>query len=335
MYFFHERLINHAIAVFRATEFESPGKGDDFFATFAPGNPIYFRDRPFERFSDYVELLRLLMQADPGKYQRIHKGSPFGFLSWLAFDLGNYERGLFYLDAAISEDVRNANPPQSWIDLPGARVLTLDADPANQWFKRTVDDVKRLLDGELKRFNRISNRPALELRSWPGFVRNLMADSTKRTVVSALYVFALEFDDHRQELQFREGSTGGSNQPFTVHLFTGGLLFESLLKHCYPLNNQGTKNRTLDGIWKNTSEFLRDFSLACPPPSSAESLSEIHEAIQGNTSIETAFSAAAKIRNTTGHNLVWDDIFSTPIRYTDLFQQVMNAILHVISRKLV
>ena len=335
MYFFHEGLVSHALEVFKATEFNTPGEGDRFFGTFGPGNLINVRDRPFERFSDYVELLDRLMQTDPVKYRRMHKGTPFGFLSWLAFDLRNYEKGLFYLDAAVSEDVRHANPPDSWINNPGARVLTLDADPSNNWFRRTVDEVKRLLEHEFQRFNGISNRPPLDIRSWPDMVRKLTADANKRTVVSAFYVFTLEFEDHRQELQFREGSTGGSNQPFTIHLFTGGLLFESLLKHCYPMNNQGKKNRKLEGVWKHTDEFLRDFSLSAPPPASAESLAEIYDAIQGDTSTKTAFSTAAKLRNTTGHNLVWDDIFATPDKYADLFHQVMNAILHVISRKLV
>ena len=52
-------------------------------------------------------------------------------------------------------------------------------------------------------------------------------------------------------------------------------------------------------------------------------------------SIETAFATTGKLRNTTGHNLVWDDIFDTPKNYVDLFDQEVNAILHVISQKLI
>jgi hypothetical protein len=333
MYFFHEGLVSHIIETFKATDFKTAHQGDVFFGTFAPGNTVQAAERPFERFSDYEELLNRLMQADQVKYRRIHKGTPFGFMSWLAFDLGNYERGLFYLDAAISEDVRNAVPSDTWINNPGARVLILDPDPANAWFKRTVDDVQRLLERELMRFNLISNRPCLDLRSWQGFVRKLIADSTKRTIVSAFNVFLLESEDHGRQLRLREGCTGGSNQPFTVHLFTGGLIFESLLKHCYPRNERGEKNRKLESVW-HLDEFLHDFSLIHRPPASAESLAEIYGAIQGSTSLETAFSIAAKLRNTTGHDLVWDNIFATPDKYIELFQQLMNAILHVISRKL-
>jgi hypothetical protein len=44
---------------------------------------------------------------------------------------------------------------------------------------------------------------------------------------------------------------------------------------------------------------------------------------------------ATKLRNTTGHNLIWDNIFDAPKKYEDLFQQLTNAILHVIAVRLV
>lgn len=96
----------------------------------------------------------------------------------------------------------------------------------------------------------------------------------------------------------------------------------------------GDRNRQLEGVRRHTTNFLRDFGLVDAPPASAESLAEIYDALQGATSTEAAFSTAAKLRNTTGHDLVWDNIFATPTKYVGLFQQVMNAILHVISQKL-
>jgi hypothetical protein len=117
-------------------------------------------------------------------------------------------------------------------------------------------------------------------------------------------------------------------------LFTGGLIFESLLKNRYPLNDQGRPNKTLGDVL-GTQGFLRDFQLANRPTTSAQSLAEIHGLIGASNSIETAFGTAAKLRNTTGHNLVWDDIFDNPRMYVDLFQQVMNAILYMISVKFI
>ncbi|MGA2268326.1 MAG: hypothetical protein ABSH44_07640 [Bryobacteraceae bacterium] len=335
MYFFHDGLLNYALEVF--PNYHDAGQDDSFFELFVPGNTRHFAERPFERFSDYEELLQRLLERYPGKYQEAHKGTPFYYMSWLAFDLRNYEKALFYIDAAISEDVRNnRNPPDGplgWKAQPGARFLLLD--PAHQAAGRTIVAVKDHLQSELTRFNGISNQKALDIEtSWRAFVADLLVDADQRTVISALYVFLLEFHDRLRELRFREGSLGGSNQPFTVHLFTGGLIFESLLKRYYPTSDSGQPNRTLGGILKHTQQFLRDFSLAQPPEIFAESLDEIHAAIQGGVSIETAFSITAMLRNTTGHNLVWDNIFSAPAKYVDLFQQVMNALLFIIARKL-
>ena len=330
MYFFHERLVQHLLTVFQQTDFANPAAGDAFFGTFAPGNIAEHPDRPYERFSDYEELLSRLMAADRNKYKTMHKGTPFGFMAWLAFDLQNYEKALFYMDAGISEDVRK--DPLTWIRNPGPRFLLLDLDPKSPWLRRTEAQIIKLLGREMDRFNQISSRPPMTIADWRRFVERFLAAPTQRTIISALYVFLLEFEDRHQELLLREGSTGGSNQPFTVHLFTGGLLFESLLKLCYPVDGRGIPNKTLGSVL-NLPTFLHDFGLADPPSTTAQSLSEIHDAIQGNWSIVAAFSTAAKLRNTTGHNLVWDDIFDTPSRYTHLFRQVINAIFHVISLK--
>ncbi|MGD0778045.1 MAG: hypothetical protein ABSC05_35120 [Candidatus Solibacter sp.] len=104
----------------KATEFGTPQQGNQFFEVFGPGNIVSNPDRPFERFSDYEELLVRLMATDRDKYQKMHKGTPLGFMSWLAFDLRNYEKALFYMDAGISEDVKNF--PDNWIaGLPQVR----------------------------------------------------------------------------------------------------------------------------------------------------------------------------------------------------------------------
>ena len=243
------------------------------------------------------------------------------------------------MDAGISEDATNY--PQRWTEMPGAKFLVLNPHPNNNWLKRTFLELKELLKHELTRFNRVSNRTPLRIRgSWRRFVMKLLTDPdlTLRTLISAFYVFLLESKDDTLGLSLRAGLRGGSksNQPFMVHLFTGGLLFESLLKHCYEYDDAGKRNQTLGGIFKITSGFSRDFGTGCANVDrKGGPLSQIHGAIQGSNSIETAFSTAARLRNTTGHNLVWDDIFDTPNRYVDLFHQVLNAIFYVIAVKFV
>jgi len=104
------------------------------------------------------------------------------------------------------------------------------------------------------------------------------------------------------------------------------------LKHYYPISDNGQKNKQLGRVYHTTS-FQTDCGLAGAPETSADTLQEIHDAIAGSNTVQTAFSTTGKLRNTTGHNLVWDDVFSDPRSYTNLFQQIMNAILFVVSIK--
>ena len=310
MYFHHERLVQDALEHFKAGTFENPEDGDGFFGTFAPGNIREYPDRPYERFSDYEELLLRLMRADVEKYRKMHKGTPFAFLSWLAFDMRNFEKAMFYLDTAIAEDIRKHRDPGNpvgWLANPGPRFLMLDLDTGHGWAARTHDEVKQLLQEQIDRFNRVSGRPALTLEMWRRFTKKLLvdADATQRSIVSALYVFVLEHRDRLQELLLREKSKAGSNQPFTVHLFKGGLIFESLLKRCYP-KPAGSRWYTLGNILKMQA-FKSDFGEKCSVKIEAETLAEIHAAVE-DSSIETAFGTTGKLRNTTGHNLVWDDV---------------------------
>jgi hypothetical protein len=62
MYFYHDNLLNHALSIYSQFDFNDPAEGDRFFNTFSPGNTIYIKDRPYERFSDYEELLNHLRE---------------------------------------------------------------------------------------------------------------------------------------------------------------------------------------------------------------------------------------------------------------------------------
>ena len=324
MYFISQQLLNHARNVFQGLEITCARDGDSFFETFGPGNVLYFVDRPYERFCDYEELLLALQQDDPDKYQLIHKGTPFYYLSWTAFDLRNFEKALFYIDAAISEDIRQS--PNDWINLPGSAFLVL-RDPQNQVAGRTIANVRHLLEQDLSRFNDISGLRPLDINLFiQNFVRVLVLqqDMTKRTIISAFYVFLLEFFDRYSELRLRS-ERGGSIQPFVMHLFKGGLIFESLLKHLYPTPQRST----VADIFRST-DFKNDFNIQVATGS--DSLQEIVNGIEGN-SILSAFTTTSKLRNTTGHNLVWDDVFNNPETYRSLFSQEMNAILYIISLK--
>ena len=89
---------------FEEIEIGPGNNGDALFVEHIPGHLGEEIDRPFELFSDHETLLQILRNDDPVKYQTIHKGTPFFFMAWTAYDMRNFEKALFYLDAAIAED---------------------------------------------------------------------------------------------------------------------------------------------------------------------------------------------------------------------------------------
>jgi hypothetical protein len=70
-------------------------------------------------------------------------------------------------------------------------------------------------------------------------------------------VYMLEFEKHNAEMRLRS-SYGGSIKPFLLHLFSGGLIFESLLKSSY-----GSVGNTL-GTYLQHSQALADLELTLP-----------------------------------------------------------------------
>lgn len=326
MYFLTGPLVELAKRCYQNLEITEAESGDKFFSTFGPGNIIQSTDKPFERFSDYETLLDILYNEDPEKYESMHKGTPFYFLSWLAFDLRNFEKALFYMDAAISEDILRA--PDGWMNLPAASFLTL-TNPEAQVARRTVEAIRNLLAQELDRFNALSGLPPITIEQFTErFVKVLLVDDPqKRTIITAFYTFLLEFRGRRSELRLRS-TMGGSIQPFITHLFKGGLILESLLKHLYPTKDDGTRTRILRDIFK-TQAFRDDF--VPEVDTSSYSLHKIVEDIEDDT-IQSAFNTTAKLRNTTGHNLVWDDIFD-PTPYRALFTQEVNALFYLVAVK--
>ena len=324
MHFLTDPLVGLALNHFDAIEIE---QADSFFSTFGPGNLINATDRPHERFNDYETLLSLLRERNRQKYEQVHKGTPFFFLAWLAFDLRNYEKALYYLDAAISEDVKNAG--QRWINLPGALFLKLTTQ--RHVAERVIEQIRTLLVEQLNRFNSISNLSTISLDGFiDKFITRLMQDSSTRTIISALYIFLFEYKERQTELCLRS-TEGSSLGPIIAHLFSGGLIFESLLKNLYPTEDNGDRIKTLGKIYQTTA-FQSDFGSGVQ--TSADTLQEILDAVNDN-SLLTAFCTTSRIRNTTGHNLVWDNIFNSSQNYEILSNQIINAMFYVVEKKFV
>lgn len=295
--------------------------GDRLFGEFQVGNNIVDIVQPFERFHDYERLIFELHQIDSTKYFNLHKGTAFYFLAWLAFDLKSYNKALFYIDAAVAEDIKH-QPHWEYGSAVQFYFLEKD-DPLSQ---RTVKKIKAAIQCHLDRFASITGTQITLADFVDKFVKPLVRDNNrvKRSLVSALYIFLLEFNDLYETLLVRT-SHGGSILPYVDHLFNGGLIFESLLKEFYP----GTGN-TMDKIL-NSRIFKTEFSSA-QIKSSANTLNAIVDAALG-TNFETAFTVVSKLRNTTGHQVIWDDVFKNPENFRLLFENEINASLYLIAKK--
>jgi len=151
--FYTAEKIEQARLAFKRLVINGPKDGDNFFAVFCPGNTINFTDRPYERFEDYEKLLTIIRDDDQIKYEKIHKGTPFYFLAWTAFDMKNYEKAVFYMDAAISEDERK--DLKGWMNHPAGQFLTLN-DKGNQIALRITKHLNDKILIELSRFNNVN-----------------------------------------------------------------------------------------------------------------------------------------------------------------------------------
>jgi hypothetical protein len=193
------QLLDLAAVAFKERDLGRPEDANRFFHEYGVGNTVETPVNPHERFSYYRDLLARLHSVDPAKFAAIHKGTPLYFLSWLAFDLHQFEGALHFLDASIEEDRRIA--PDSWFDNPGPQILMLNAPV--QAARRTVEMLALRVDQELNRFQSqygVSFPREEFLRRFAG----PMLRGGKASIIAAFYAFLPEFDDRSLEVQLAE-----------------------------------------------------------------------------------------------------------------------------------
>lgn len=298
---------------------------DCFFLQHGIGNDPTQPSLPFERHYYYELLLKKLQAADSNKYSQIHKGTPFYFLGWTAFDFGDYERAVFYMDAALAEDTKNV---ANWEEAPAAHFITLK-DSGNQAAAVITRKLRQTIINEFSRFSCIPGYAAIEISGFQSkFIQPILRQPQARSILTAFYSFIGEYYDRLQMLKLR-GQTPGSIEPFLVHLFKGGLIVESILKQLYVLRHP------TDSLGKIFSypEFMADFAITGSlSTTSTDIRTIIYDAKRGETA-RIAFETIGKVRNTSGHNLAWPDPFDDPTNYELLYRQTLNSILFVISKK--
>jgi hypothetical protein len=219
--------------------------------------------------------------------------------------------------------------PLNWLSNPASKFLTLDHQ-GNQSANRITCILNTKVENEIQRFNLISKNNLNKDDFVNKFVKKLINNKNKSThsIITAFYSYILEFDDRRKELELRS-TEGGSMEPVLTFLFKGGLIFESLLKYLYPEKDDGSNCQTIGDVFKSKN-FKDDFNNTIKV--GAKSLKDVVDDIKGNDATNV-FEITSKLRNTTGHNLVWDDVFNDPNNFLKLYQQQINAIFYLIQKK--
>ncbi|MDA8079151.1 MAG: hypothetical protein M0Z79_09470 [Nitrospiraceae bacterium] len=327
LYFLDELKVELAVRRFRACDVSKPESALSIFEDIVPGNNPVAKEMPYERFSDYETLLKALQSDDPSRYRQLHKGTEFFFMSWLAYDMRNYEQAMYYMNAAVAEDKGNFG--ENWKSMPASDFFFLETPPTSV-MARTIELTREALCRQINRFSSIPQILPITMGDVIDKFVKVIIDR-KSSLITAFYTFLLEYEERYNELLLRSGH-GGSMEPHLLHLFKGGLIFESLLKVVYPRTDSKPDSRTLKKLFDD-EDLKKDFPVEVD--TYANSLRKIIDDMGDDSSLQSAFNTTSKLRNASGHNLIWDDIFIDPANYQRLFEQEMNAIFYIISKKFI
>jgi len=306
---------------------DSARQADCFFERFGVGNLYVGIDRPFERFRAYELLLGILAGHNKSKYKQIHKGIPYYFLGWTAFQIENYGKGIYYIDQAIAEDVKKSETQDMSIIRQNPAVRSFLLDPQSNSTGVAMDLVLR---GEMDAtFQRFTSNSGADLDT-NTFVEKFILGSGDflssefRTIVTCMYSFVLEYHTLVTALKLRSGH-GGSLEPFFLHLFKGSLLLESILKLKCPQDTL-TIGDAISFLGKRLLINAKDYPRKC---TLTQVVQYAYKTKTGEVTFQNrAFGVAYGIRNTTGHKLTWSDVFRNDVNvYDNLYYQTLNAIL--------
>jgi hypothetical protein len=143
-------------------------------------------------------------------------------------------------------------------------------------------------------------------------------------LVAAFYAFLLEFDDRRVESDLRAAPAPGSYQPLFIHLFKGGLLLETLLKHFYA----NLADKSLGTIFESP-QFTKAVGFTLPSTKEVSVRTLCNDAAL--TTPESAFLTTGRLRNMMGHNPVREPV-PLPDDYIRLVRQEIAAFLYAIVK---
>jgi hypothetical protein len=215
--------------------------------------------------------------------------------------------------------------------------VRLDSLPANQFGRQLVHDALGRLTELAKSLVAVGADPlTLELFRSRLVNRAMQSQPELRSVVTALLSFVLELQPRRTQLTL--APAGGSGEPFFLHLFKGGLLFETLLKssprgkvlcaaHPKATLNTLLTDSTLTSMLGHSGSVQ-----SLNAPTFDDLLARVGaDETAGKGFPIRALQAAWGVRNSTGHNVAWPNR-PTVEEYERLFVLLYGSLSIVLNR---
>lgn len=292
---------------------------------------------PFERLKMYEMQLKEIRDWDQTKYDYIHKGTPYYFAGVLAFDIEDFDRAVFYFDAALSEDIKNK--PETnvfhWTNSAAYGLYTLNDRYGNEIVDHPVSIIKTMLEESITKYNNdfSSNLSLSDLIT--KFIKPNLKTSGYRVIIPSLYTFISEHDQRKTQVKIRS-TEGGTQEPFIVHLFKGCLLYESLLKQIFPQHLHQELGKLLNIVQTDIGYCLTNKDLIGQTAQYSKDLKGVVTGVlphlDGATSTDRSITVTYRVRNISCHNIVWQEQF-TPEIYEILYNSILMSILDLIYKK--
>jgi hypothetical protein len=300
------------------------GKGTEYFQLFNLGTLIN-KGQSLLAYDEGLRILGEIKNTSESSFKKIHKGSVYYWLGIAAFYSRDYETAVYFMDSAVSEDLRK---DLTLLDTPALLFLLLEKDNPNQYAKGLVEIASQRITSLINLYNNsIGSVQSLPIMSLEGLREQFLKKAISvdngrlRSLATALISFVLEYELRSQQLNIV--TFPATKEPFILHLFKGCLLFESLLKANPKVTPTGN---TLNPV----IQILQDDLCIGKISTHADSIQDVIKLLPtGQLCVQQAIEIAVKTRNTTGHNLAWDMDISND-NYRKIYECISISIMHSI-----
>jgi hypothetical protein len=264
----------------------------------------------------------------------MHKGTPYYFLGFAAYFARDYETALFYIDCAVEQDLSIHG--DRWPNVPSGKFLLLDTENREQYAWPLVQQISEVFQSTMERLRSLGGHQLTINDYRDNLVRPAMAPAmagnpSLRSAVTAFLTFLLEYRSRKRQL-FLAPPTGGTGEPFYLHLFKGALLFETLLK----TSSEGLRvldhnpRAMLNDLLGDSAIYRAMGFRGAPQGLGAVTFDELLQRIEqdehdGMNFDLRAIRATWGVRNTTGHSMAWPRRLNVD-EYERVFLLILGAL---------